>query len=264
MSPTTPPQPSQPLQVLIFTKTSSYRHTSIEPAIAALTRLSATTQQPGTSHPTPISVTTSSSATIFTPSSLSRFSAILLLQNSGAFLTAPQLASLRAYVRAGGGVVGVHCAAAGMLAGEDPDPDPERWYGRLLGGAFAGHPEPQRGVVRVVDAGHGIVRGTVGKGEGRWWVEEGEGNGWRWEWFDEWYNFKENPRLAGDVHVLLSVDEGSYEGGEHGEDHPIAWCQEFEGGRSFYTALGHFDEAYEDEAFMGQLLNGILWVARII
>jgi type 1 glutamine amidotransferase len=126
-------------------------------------------------------------------------------------------------------------------------------------------------VVSVVDADHGIVKGSVEKGKGKWWVagekkageERSEGD-WRWGWFDEWYNFKANPKSVGDVHVLLSVDEGSYEGGEHGADHPIAWCQEFEGGRSFYTALGHFDEAYQDEAFMRQLLNGILWAARII
>jgi type 1 glutamine amidotransferase len=61
--------------------------------------------------------------------------------------------------------------------------------------------------------------------------------------------------------MLLAVDESSYEGGVHGEDHPVAWCQTFDGGRCFYTSLGHFDEAYEDEWFMGQLLGGLLWAA---
>lgn len=83
------------------------------------------------------------------------------------------------------------------------------------------------------------------------------------KWFDEWYNFKANPRSRNGVHVLMSVRETSYKGGAMGEDHPIAWCQDFDGGRSFYTALGHFDEAYADSFFVTHILNGIFWVAQI-
>ena len=61
--------------------------------------------------------------------------------------------------------------------------------------------------------------------------------------------------------VLLSIDEQQYEGGSMGEDHPLAWCRNYDGGRSFYTSLGHFDAAYEDDSFMGHVLNGILWAA---
>jgi len=78
-------------------------------------------------------------------------------------------------------------------------------------------------------------------------------------WNDEWYNFKTNPR--GNVHVLMSVEEGSYSGGK-GDDHPLAWTQEFESARCFYTSLGHFEEAFEDEWFAGQLERAILWVAK--
>jgi len=62
----------------------------------------------------------------------------------------------------------------------------------------------------------------------------------------------------------LSVEEASYQGGTLGDDHPLIWCHEFEGGRVFHTALGHLDAAYVDEMFMGQVLNGILWTAKMI
>ena len=69
----------------------------------------------------------------------------------------------------------------------------------------------------------------------------------RWSIKDEWYNFKDfNP----DINVLLSLDETSYEGGENGEYHPISWYHEFEGGRSFYTGLGHVGETYKDSRFV--------------
>jgi type 1 glutamine amidotransferase len=83
-------------------------------------------------------------------------------------------------------------------------------------------------------------------------------------WFDEWYNFKKAPQQNSSLDILLSVDESSYEGGTIGGTHPLIWCQEFEGGRVFQTALGHFDAAYEDEMFLSQALGGLLWAARLL
>jgi hypothetical protein len=143
------------------------------------------------------------------------------------------------------------------------------WYNdTLIGGTFTDHPVPQMGIVRVEDPGHPILAGTL------WGAKSGTRTGGSrdedissaqssWEWFDEWYNFSSNPRAQSGTHVLLTVDESSYTGGKHGQDHPIAWCRELEGGgRSFYTSLGHFDKAYEDQAFLEQLLAGILWTGK--
>jgi len=81
-----------------------------------------------------------------------------------------------------------------------------------------------------------------------------------WVRTDEWYDFRTNPR--GSVHVLLTVDETTYKGGGMGADHPIAWCHEFGGGRSWYTALGHSKESYtSDHAFATHLLGGIAWAS---
>ena len=65
-------------------------------------------------------------------------------------------------------------------------------------------------------------------------------------------------------HQVVGVGSRIFRGGRHGDYHPLAWCQEFDGGRSFYTALGHFDEAFDDDVFMTQIYNGILWTARLI
>lgn len=131
------------------------------------------------------------------------------------------------------------------------DAETGKWYGdRLIAARFAGHPEPQRAVVVRVDDGDGPSH-AITTGVPR-----------RWPWFDEWYNFDENPRAVGGARVLLRVDEAGYDGGAMGEDHPLAWCRELGTGRVFYTALGHFAEAWDDEVFLGHVVAGIRWVAR--
>jgi type 1 glutamine amidotransferase len=79
----------------------------------------------------------------------------------------------------------------------------------------------------------------------------------RWEWTDEWYNFRANPRPG--VRVLATVDERLYEGGTMGDDHPLVWCHRLGDGRAFYTALGHSAEAYADPAFRAHLLGALRW-----
>jgi type 1 glutamine amidotransferase len=77
---------------------------------------------------------------------------------------------------------------------------------------------------------------------------------------DEWYGFRENPRP--NVHVLASLDESSYDPfrgdmGPGAADHPIAWCQKFEGGRSVYTGMGHPAAAWSDSKFLRHILGAI-------
>ena len=71
---------------------------------------------------------------------------------------------------------------------------------------------------------------------------------------DEWYNYRTNPRP--NVRVLLNLDEASYSGGNMG-DHPITWCQNYGGGRAWYTGLGHTEQSYTDSNFTRMLLGGI-------
>jgi type 1 glutamine amidotransferase len=119
------------------------------------------------------------------------------------------------------------------------------FYGELAGTYFAGHPEIQPATVHVEDRVHPATSDLPEV----------------WPRTDEWHNFRANPR--GSVHVLATVDEGTYSGGSMGADHPIAWCREFAGGRAFYTAGGHTRESYAEPLFLAHLTGAIRWAAGL-
>ncbi|KAI1174418.1 carboxylesterase-like protein [Nemania sp. FL0916] len=220
----------QKFRVFVFSKTAAYRHDSIPAGIEGLKDLGVSSNL--------FTTEASEDASLINAQYLSQFKAIVFLSTSGEFLTKEQLHGLKTYINNGGGFVGIHCASSAMRS--------EPWYGELVGAYFTNHPEPQHSVVRVENKDHVIVSA---------FQEE-------FKWFDEWYNFTWNPRDK--VTVLLSTDESLYDGGEMGSDHPLAWCREFDGGRTFYTALGHFDAAFQDESFMTHVLNGIRWAAGLV
>lgn len=214
-------------KVLVFSKTDGYRHACIPASINAIKTL-------GSESSAFTVILDTEDADTIAASNLCQYDVVLFLQTTGEFLNQDQVSALKDFINNGGGFVGVHGAAAGMKS--------EPWYAELIGAEFTGHPDPQDGVVKVEQVqDSNITVGLPGS----------------WEWHDEWYNFKTNPRDK--VKVILSINEGEYEGGKMGQDHPLAWYREFDGGRSFYTSLGHFDEAYEDDDFMLHLLNGIRW-----
>jgi len=64
------------------------------------------------------------------------------------------------------------------------------------------------------------------------------------------------------LHILMTIDEKSYEGGEMGASHPMAWYHKFDGGKAFYTELGHTNESYEDPLFLIHILGGIQYAAK--
>ncbi|WYZ46825.1 hypothetical protein EsH8_IX_001050 [Colletotrichum jinshuiense] len=231
-----------PFQVLVFSKTSGYRHDCIPAAVSAIRALGARTGL------FTVDASEDASAAI-APRSLATYSTVVFLHCTGVFLESDQVAALRGYVQSGGGFVGVHAAASGLRTDE--------WYGKLVGVHFDAHPPPEDGCCVVEDPEHFIMRHDRGKAPP---PAAGEV---RKQWVDEWYNFMSHPRDNKNLHILVRGDPKSYQGGAMGDDHPLAWCQEFDGGRSFYTALGHYDEAYGDEWFMDQILKAIVWTARI-
>lgn len=145
------------------------------------------------------------------------------------------------YVAAGGGVVGVHSASATAKEAKR-----WLWWEELMGRVFLSHPAKQSGVLRVVDEDFPACMHLDDK----------------WLWTDEWYTF-ETP-FPEKLNVLLEVDEKSYDlqpNHRMGESHPIAWYHEPEGGRVFYTALGHIAEGYADAEFQQHIFGGMLWAA---
>jgi cytochrome c len=208
--------------VLVFSKTTGFRHDSIPHGIAAIKAL-------GTDHG--FSVDSTEDAARFTDVELPRYKVVVFLSTTGDILDDGQKAAFERYIRSGGGFAGIHSAS-----------DTEyqwAWYGRLVGAYFASHPEIQHATVRIEDLGHASTEGLPQK----------------WDRTDEWYNFRDNPR--GTVHVLATLDEATYSGGKMGADHPIAWCQVIDGGRSWYTAMGHTTESYAEPLYRLHLLGGI-------
>ncbi|MGW6418335.1 ThuA domain-containing protein [Streptomyces sp. NPDC055055] len=219
--------------VLIYTRTTGYRHDSIPDGAAALTELAAELGR---------AAETTEDPDAFTPERLAGCAAVVLLSTTGNVLTPPGRAAFEAYLRGGGALLAVHAAA-------NAEPD---WpfYGTLLGTRFDGHPEIQPGTVLVDDRAHPATAPLPQ----------------RWDLTDEWYNFTSDPRENRDpgvrVRVLARADETTYRGGTHGDDHPLVWCGEVDRGRVFFTALGHAPETYREPLFRAHLAGALAWLTH--
>jgi type 1 glutamine amidotransferase len=206
------------VSVLVFSKTTGFRHESIPAGVEALGEL-------GAAHGFAVEATEDAAA--FDSAHLAGFRAVVFLNTSSDILDPGQRSAFEAYIRGGGGFVGVHGAADTEYSWP--------FYGGLVGAYFESHPAVQAAIV--------TARGGQAS----------------WHRVDEWYNFRRNPRA--DVQVLVTVDEASYQGGTMGADHPLAWCQPYQGGRSFYTGMGNTVESYSEPAFREHLLGGIRYAA---
>lgn len=218
---------SEDFRVLVFSKTSGFRHDSIPKGIALVQAL-------GAAHG--FGVDASEDASRFTRKGLAAYRVVIFLNTTGEVLNNRQQAAFEAYIRAGGGWVGVHSAADTEHAWA--------FYGMLLGGGawFMSHPAIQAATLRVEQGNHPSTRHYPPS----------------FPFTDEWYNFQANPR--GRVQVLLTLDEASYDPGSGAMgDHPIAWFHFLGRGRAWYTNMGHRSETYGDPSFAQHLLGGILW-----
>ncbi|WP_193311482.1 ThuA domain-containing protein [Georgenia satyanarayanai] len=244
--------PDDDYQVLVVGKTLGFRHSHIVPTTNALIAL-------GEEHGFDVDVwdpaqpTLTLGSTPFTSAEdLSKYSAIIFNSpvdgtnnmdpNRPRLLDDSEVAAFQGYIRSGGGYVGLHAATDTLHT--------VPWYSQLTGGGarFRNHPQQQQATMRVENPTHPSTAGLP--------VE--------WSRFDEWYNYTVNPRP--DVHVLMTLDESTYNpgNGRMGEDHPIAWCQNFEGGRSWYTGAGHTDQSWQDPLWLGHVLSGIEWAAGLV
>ncbi len=209
-------------KVLIFSKTAGFHHNSIAVGIPAIIKLSQENN---------FDVDTTTNSAKFTVANLKQYAAVIFLSTTGDVLNDEQQKAFQQYIHAGGGFVGVHSAT-------DTEYD-WPWYGDLVGAYFKNHPSQQQtATLNVVD--HNFIATKHLPAE--------------WKRKDEWYNFK---YIAKGLHVLITIDEKSYTGGENGSNHPMAWYHEYDGGRAFYTELGHTDESYSEPLYLQHLLGGI-------
>lgn len=253
-------------KVLVFTKTSGHRHASIEAGIAAIEKLG---------NENGFEVEATEDSTLFSEEKLVNYAAVIFLNTSGDVLNNWQQADFQRYIEAGGGFAGIHAAATTEYDW--------RWYGRLVGAYFDHHPEIQEAEITVVDPEHPATEQlpALWKRTDEWYnfrpvlpagkvlaeVPDPLGQAAEKDSLSRlvnnvvpdaaWSYEPGKPFLSPAIKVLLSLDEKSFTGGIHGDSHPIAWYQEFEGGRSFYTGLGHATDSFSDSLFLLHLLGGI-------
>ena len=211
-------------RVLVFSRTKGFRHGSIPTGIKAMHGI-------GKEHGFRVEAT--EDPTWFKPDRLATFDGVVFLNTTGDVLDDDQQKAFEAFIRGGGGYVGIHSAA-------DTEYD-WPWYGRLVGAYFKTHPRIQPATINVENRTFPATKFLPEK----------------WQRTDEWYVYRENPRP--NVKVLLSLDESTFEGGGMNGDHPIAWYQEYDGGRAFYTGGGHTNESFGEPMFRRHLGEAVMW-----
>lgn len=200
-----------------------FEHASIPAGIAALDKLGAANN---------FEIDTTKSGELFTDENLKQYSAIVFLSTTGNILDHKQEAAFERYIQSGGGFVGIHAAA-------DTEYD-WGWYNKLVGAQFLSHPSGTPEANFIIKDNSFIATKHFADSV--------------WRRTDELYNYK---KINEDVNVVMTLDESSYEGGENGNFHPIAWFHDFGGGRAFYTGGGHTDESYAEDDFLKHILGGI-------
>lgn len=209
--------------VLVITETKGWVHDSIESGLKLIQNIG---------NKNNFNVYHSDNSSVITYKNLKEIKTIIFLNTTEEILTDVEQKVMESFIKSGKGFVGVHAAA-----------DTEynwQWYGKLVGAYYRNHPEVMNGKILTIN--HKITNHLDSE----------------WEIEDEWYNFD---YVNYDINILLNLDEDSYIGGEHPDYHPITWYHEYDGGRSFYTGLGHTKEVYEDERFINLLEKGILYAS---
>jgi type 1 glutamine amidotransferase len=224
--------------VLIYTKNGTgYVHKNIPASVACLERICA--HNGWTCEAT-------DDASVFTPERIRAFDVLVFSNtNNETFDSDAQKNVFQDFIRSGGAFIGIHSAC-----GSERD---WPWFWANLGGKFVRHPAVQPFDIKVIDRMHPSTSflGPV----------------WHWQTDECYYLDNLNP----DIHILLAADlttvedagKDKYPGKVFGDYFPLCWCHEFEGGRQWYTALGHFDAHYENEAFIKHLTGGLRWAMNI-
>jgi uncharacterized protein len=221
--------------VLLFSKTAGWHHESIRDGVDAIRKL-------GELHN--FNVEWEENASWFNDDKLKNYQVIIFLNTTGDILNDDQQAAMERFIRSGKGFVGIHAAS-------DTEYD-WAWYNKLVGRMFHIHPVVQTGFLKVLNK---KFPGMDGFRDYHMHT-------------DEWYEF--GPEKNTGLNYILSLDEstinpnvqwGQKIGKGMGDMHPIAWYQNFDGGRSFYSALGHMPAVFRDESVLRHLYGGIYWAA---
>lgn len=224
-------------RILIYTKNGEgYVHENIAASIKAIQEIC---------NEVGILSDASDDPSVFTTENLKKYDALFFSNsNNEGFDTQEQKDVFQAYCRNGKGFGALHSANA--TEREWP------WYWQLVGGKFIRHAPHQEFDVLVVDPNHPSTKPVPA----------------RWTINDEcYYSYQLNP----DIHVLMAADmttvedkgKVEYPGDTFYQSFPLVWCHKFEGGRQWYSAIGHDPEFYDDPVFRAHIKGGILWILGV-
>jgi uncharacterized protein len=222
-------------RLLIFTKNGKgYVHENIPASIAGFQQLG---KEWG------FTTDTTANSALFTDENLMKYDAVIFSNtNNDVFDTEEQKVAFMRYIQAGGGFIGLHSAS-----GTERN---WKWFKLMLGATFLRHPPFQPLTVYVLNKKHPATKSLPPK----------------WETKDECYFFKEfNPAVT----VLMVTDISNIKEGDEaknktpdvfGNRYPAVWCHEFDGGKIWYTALGHSKDDYATPGYLAHIIEGIKWV----
>ncbi|MEP7257872.1 MAG: ThuA domain-containing protein, partial [Flavitalea sp.] len=196
-------------------------------------------------------VDTSADASKMNEDNLKRYSLLIFANtNNDVFDTDEQRLAFRRYIEAGGGFVGIH-----SVTGTERN---WKWFKMMLGGTFSWHAKFQKYNVKVIDPLHPSMQGLPVI----------------WEKEDECYFAKElypgtKTILAHDFSTLNASDTTEKKlmleyASPFSELYPAAWIQEFDGGHTWITALGHDKKDYTDPVYIKHIFQGIRYIAGSI
>ncbi|WP_188149579.1 ThuA domain-containing protein [Teredinibacter waterburyi] len=226
---------AEQFNVLLFTKTDGFHHTSINQAVTAMEQLS------DKHH---FKVDWHEDASQINDENLKQYDVIMFLLTTGNILNDEQQAAMERFIQSGKGFVGVHSAS-------DTEYDWD-WYTKMVGRTFHIHPVIQTAELSVISRKFPGLERMPNK----------------LLWTDEWYEF--GAERSDDLNYILSIDESTYDpkadwgrvaGDGMGKFHPVAWYHNYDGGRAFYSALGHMGSTYSDTLFLEHVYGGIYWAA---
>jgi uncharacterized protein len=212
---------AQQFKVFLFTKTAGWHHESIHEGVAAIRKLAERNN---------FQVDWQENTDFVTEKNLEKYQAIIFLNTTADILNDEQQKAVEKFIQSGKGFVGIHSASDTEYGWP--------WYTKMVGMMFKIHPEQQTAYLRVLD-----------------------------------HNFPGMERFAAkstDLKFLVTVDEKTYNpnakwgdnvGKGMGDFHPISWYHPYDGGRAFYTALGHIPATFSDQTFLDHIYGGIYWAA---
>lgn len=223
-------------KVLMVTTTRGWHHESVHAGVLAIQQLATRNFFDAVLWEDPNG---------FTDKYLQQFQAIIFLNTTGDIFDTAQQRVMERFIQSGKGFIGIHSAS-------DTEYD-WPWYTKLVGRMFHIHPTIQTAKMKILDT---KFPGTQGFADGKLWTEE-------------WYEF--GPENTTGLNYILGVDETTYnpkvdwgprgKGEGMGAVHPLSWYHMYDGGRAFYTALGHLPTNFSEPAFLNHLYAGILWAA---